>query len=223
MVISLAKNLLGHLMKTVHFTTGDTAIINNIYCIGRSYAEHISELGNTPTGEPVVFLKPTTALTTANTLTLPSFSNDIHHEVELVLYIGQDVADDAVATVECVQAYGVGLDLTARDIQAKLKEKGLPWTLAKGFKDAAWLSPLTLGTPDVCELFLSVNDEVRQHDTTDKMIFDIAYQLDYLHRYFGLRAGDLIYTGTPKGVGKLTAGDTMVAGINGDKFVLTVA
>lgn len=210
-------------MKSVIFKDGSHAPVGNIYCIGRSYAEHISELGNTPTGEPVVFMKPTTALTQDNTLILPSFSDDIHHEVELVLYIGQDVADDANIDLSIVTGYGVGLDLTARDVQANLKAKGLPWTLAKGFRDGAWLSPLTHGTPPaVSTLFLSVNDEVRQHDTTDKMLFDCLYQLQYLHRHFGLRQGDLIYTGTPKGVGKLVSGDALVAKLDDDTYTISI-
>lgn len=209
-------------MKNAFFKNGKQVAINNIYCIGRSYAEHISELGNTPTGEPVVFLKPTTALNTDSVLTLPSFSDDVHHEVELVLYIGDDIADDQAPTLQHISGYGVGLDLTARDLQNNLKNKGLPWTLAKGFRDGAWLSPLTEGVPSVCTLFLSVNDEIRQHDMTDKMIFDFQYQLSYLHRHFGLRQGDLIYTGTPKGVGKLNAGDTLVVRLNTDEYQLNI-
>lgn len=210
-------------MKSLIFKEGSPATVGNIYCIGRSYAEHISELGNTPTGEPVVFMKPSTALTQADTLTLPSFSDDIHHEVELVLYIGTDIDDDQTPTLDAITGYGVGLDLTARDIQAKLKAKGLPWALAKGFRDAAWLSPLTKGTPPaVSTLFLSVNDQVRQHDTTDKMLFDCLYQLQFLHRHFGLRQGDLIYTGTPKGVGKLTQGDVLAIRLDDDAYTVNI-
>lgn len=209
-------------MKQISFQDGKRTPIANIYCIGRSYAEHISELGNTPTGEPVVFMKPTTSLSQADSLTLPTFSDDIHHEVELVVYIGQDVADDATPTLECIAGYGVGLDLTARDIQSNLKNKGLPWSLAKGFRDAAWLSPLTQGIPDICTLYLSVNNEIRQHDSTDKMLFDVLYQLKFLHKYFGLRQGDLIYTGTPKGVGKLVSGDQLVVKLDDDVYHLTI-
>ncbi|MFC0820816.1 fumarylacetoacetate hydrolase family protein [Moraxella marmotae] len=209
-------------MKQITFKDGSTATVNNIYCIGRSYAEHISELGNTPTGEPVVFMKPTTALTTADRLHLPKFSDDVHHEVELVVYIGRDVADDATPTLECIAGYGVGLDLTARDVQADLKAKGLPWTLAKGFRDAAWLSVLYTGVPSVCQLSLTVNGQIRQNDSTDKMLFDVGYQLRYLHDKFGLRQGDIIYTGTPKGVGRLERGDVLIAAIDKDAYTLSV-
>lgn len=209
-------------MKPIHFHDGASAPVNNIYCIGRSYAEHISELGNTPTGEPLVFLKPTTALSTSDTLTLPDFSDDVHHEVELVLYIGEDIADDVTANTQHIAGFGIGLDLTARDIQANLKNKGLPWTTAKGFRDAAWLSPLTTGTPEICTLYLAVNDEIRQHDTTDKMLFDLNYQLNFLHRHFGLRKGDLIYTGTPKGVGKLSQGDKLTLRLNDQEYLVNI-
>ncbi len=102
-------------MKSLMFKDGHSATVGNIYCIGRSYAEHISELGNTPTGEPVVFMKPTTALTQDTTLTLPSFSDDVHHEVELVVYIGRDIRDDEEPSLDAITGYGVGLDLTDRD------------------------------------------------------------------------------------------------------------
>ena len=166
-------------MKHITFKDGSTAPVNNIYCIGRSYAEHISELGNTPTGEPLVFLKPTTALTTDNTLRLPGYSEDIHHEVELVVYIDQDVADDQIPDLSCIAGYGIGLDLTARDIQNALKAKGMPWTTAKGFRHAAWLSVLTKGIPTTHQLSLMVNGDIRQDDSTDKLLFDITYQLNF--------------------------------------------
>lgn len=210
-------------MKQVHFKDGKTAPVNNIYCIGRNYAEHISELGNVPTGEPVVFLKPTTALNTNNTMRLPEFSDDIHHEVELVLYIGRDIADDDTPNLDCIAGFGIGLDLTARDIQSQLKAKGLPWTLAKGFPDAAWLSVLQAGTPpQISQLSLTVNGEQRQHDNTGSMLFDIEFLLRFLHSRFRLRQGDLIYTGTPKGVGRLHKGDALITTLNNDSYTLQV-
>lgn len=209
-------------MKHITFKDGSTAPVNNIYCIGRSYAEHISELGNTPTGEPLVFLKPTTALTTDNTLRLPSYSKDIHHEVELVVYIDQDVADDQIPDLSCIAGYGIGLDLTARDIQNTLKAKGMPWTTAKGFRHAAWLSVLTKGIPTTHQLSLTVNGDIRQDDSTDKLLFDMAYQLNFLHEKFGLRQGDIIYTGTPKGVGRLVRGDTLIAKLDTESYTIHI-
>lgn len=196
--------------------------ISNIYCIGRNYYAHIQELGNTPTDDVVVFLKPTSSLCTQNTLQLPDFSNDVHHEVELVLYIGKDIPDDQTPTVDCIFGYGVGLDLTARDIQSTLKTKGLPWTLAKGFRNAAWVSPFVAQKPDTHQLFLAVNDTIRQDDNTDKMMYNYQDLLVFLHRHFGLRQGDLIFTGTPSGVGKLCAGDVVTVGLDTQRFVLTV-
>ncbi|WP_066800090.1 fumarylacetoacetate hydrolase family protein [Moraxella oblonga] len=208
-------------MKTILLNTTPMPV-NNIYCIGRSYAEHISELNNVPSDNPVVFLKPTTSLTTANQLTLPKFSNDIHHEVELVLYIGTDIDDHKIPTLDDIAGYAVGLDLTARDIQSQLKAKGHPWTLAKGFKNAAWVSPFVAGVPSVHHLSLAVNGQLRQNDSTDKLLYNFTYQLHYLHAHFGLRAGDLIFTGTPKGVGQLKTGDTLVAGLDDKRFELSV-
>lgn len=196
--------------------------VNNIYCIGRNYAEHIAELNNTPSDNPVVFLKPTTSLTTSDKLTLPKFSNNIHHEVELVLYIGTDIDDNKTPTLDDVAGYAVGLDLTARDIQSELKAKGLPWTLAKGFRDGAWVSPFRAGIPNTHQLSLEVNGQTRQNDTTDKMLYNYEYLLNFLHTHFGLRAGDLIFTGTPSGVGQLTAGDKLVVGLDKDKFEVDI-
>ncbi|OOR83269.1 fumarylacetoacetate hydrolase family protein [Moraxella canis] len=210
-------------MKHVIFKDGSTAPVNNIYCIGRSYAEHISELGNVPTGEPLVFLKPTTALSTDDTLRLPNYSEDIHHEVELVIYIGEDVADDQTPDLSCILGYGIGLDLTARDVQSHLKAKGMPWTTAKGFRDGAWLSILTKGIPTTHQISLTVNGDIRQDDSTDKLLFDIAYQLNFLHEKFGLRQGDIVYTGTPKGVGRLVSGDTLIARLDAESYTIHIA
>lgn len=198
------------------------APVNNIYCIGRNYAEHIAELNNTPSDNPVVFLKPTTSLNTSDTLTLPKFSNNIHHEVELVLYIGTDIDDNNTAQLTDIAGFAVGLDLTARDIQSELKTKGLPWTLAKGFRDGAWVSPFKAGIPTTHQLLLEVNGQIRQNDTTDKMLYNYEYLLNFLHGYFGLRAGDLIFTGTPSGVGQLTAGDKLLVGLDGERFELSI-
>lgn len=181
--------------------------INNIYCIGRSYVEHIHELGNAMPDEPVVFLKPTSSIVTGNTITLPDFSTNIHHEVELVLLIGDD---------KQIIGSAVGLDLTARDVQAVCKEKGLPWTKAKGFKNACWLGDFKPFINKTYHLSLSVNDEIRQDDGTDKMMYSFEYLVDYLDDLYGLTAGDIIMTGTPKGVDKLNKGDKLIASLDGD-------
>ncbi|MFA9485934.1 fumarylacetoacetate hydrolase family protein [Moraxella haemolytica] len=190
-----------------------THTINNIYCIGRSYVEHIHELGNAMPDEPVVFLKPTSSIVAGNTLSLPDFSNSIHHEVELVLLIGDDKQIIGVA---------VGLDLTARDVQAICKEKGLPWTKAKGFKNACWLSDFQPFINKTYHLSLTVNDEIRQDDDTNKMMYSFEYLVDYLDTLYGLNAGDIIMTGTPKGVSQLKTGDKVIASLDGLAFEILV-
>lgn len=181
--------------------------INTIYCVGRNYVEHIEELGNKVESEPVIFLKPNSSLNTTSIITLPKHSNNIHHEVELVLLIGKDV-NTLEDEQDCIVAYTVGIDLTARDVQTQLKEKRLPWTLAKGFKGSAIIADfIPAPLPKVSRIELAVNGEVRQSDTTDKLIYDIPYLIHYISDNFGLKKGDLIYTGTPSGVGRLVQGD----------------
>lgn len=194
------------------YLDGTKHSVNTIYCIGRSYVEHIKELGNALPDEPLVFLKPNSSLCTDNLITLPNFSDNIHHEVELVLLIGDN---------QSIAGVSVGLDLTARDIQETCKAKGLPWTKAKGFKNACWVgefSPLMAGHD--YELFLSVNDQVRQHDSTAKMMYSLDFLVNYLHEIYGLRPGDLIFTGTPKGVGKLVDGDCLTVRLDKKSYQL---
>lgn len=188
--------------------------INTIYCIGRSYVEHIHELGNTIPDEPLVFLKPNSSITFGDTLTLPDFSEDIHHETELVLLIGDN---------KQIVAYTVGLDLTARDIQSVCKTKGLPWLKAKGFKGACWLGTFKPFIANhAYHLSLRVNDDLRQHDSTEKMMYSFEYLVSYLDDLYGLQAGDIIMTGTPKGVGKLTREDALMVGIDDVVYSLYV-
>ncbi|MDO5651911.1 MAG: fumarylacetoacetate hydrolase family protein [Moraxella sp.] len=199
--------------RSVRTTDQQTHTVNTIFCIGRSYAEHIRELGNATPNEPLVFLKPNSSLTTGDTLTLPSFSSNIHHEVEAVLLMGDNRSIDGIA---------VGLDLTARDIQDIAKSHGLPWTKAKGFKNACWVGNFRPYQSAAYELFLSVNGEVRQHDTITKMMYSFEELVNHLDELYGLSAGDLIFTGTPKGVGQLVAGDTLIAKLDDDEYQLSV-
>lgn len=187
--------------------------INTVYCIGRSYAEHISELGNAVPDEPLVFLKPNSSIVTGNTLTLPAFSDNVHYETELVLLMGKD---------KQIIACTVGLDLTARDVQDVCKSKGLPWLKAKGFKGACWLGEFMPFEPKPYTLSLTINDQLRQHDSTAKMMYSFEFLVDYLDELYGLQAGDVIMTGTPKGVGKLVRGDSLVVGVDNDKYSLHV-
>ena len=187
-----------------------------ILCIGRNYAAHAAEMGN-PDAEPVAFLKPTTALVADNgEIVLPRQSESVHHELELVAVVG--TAGRHIAEADAlghVAAYALGLDLTARDIQSAAKADRAPWSVAKGFDTFAPLGPLVeaadLGDPQGLEIALSVNGEERQRGTTDHMIFSVARIVAYLSSVFTLEPGDLIYTGTPEGVGPIADGDRLVA------------
>ena len=195
--------------------------IGKIVCVGRNYAEHALELGNEIPEKPVVFIKPVSAVIySGETINFPSFSDEMHHEVELVLLIGENVKDASVAEAEkSIIGYGVGLDMTLRDVQSKLKSKGHPWTVAKCFDTSAVLSDFVLKEDfDLSlneEIYLNVNDEVKQKERLDKMIFKPVELVQYLSSLMTLERGDLIFTGTPKGVGKVNKGDVIIAGIEG--------
>ena len=186
-----------------------------ILCIGRNYAAHAAEMGSEVPSQPLVFLKPTTALLSdGGEIILPPQSQDVHHELELVAVIGEggkDIAEDRA--MGHVAAYALGLDLTARDVQAEAKKKGHPWSVAKGFDTFAPLGPLVsaadLGDPQALEIALAVDGETRQRGTTDRMLFPVARLVAYLSSIFTLEPGDLVYTGTPEGVGPVRAGQTL--------------
>lgn len=195
--------------------------ISKIVCVGRNYAEHANELGNEIPEKPVVFIKPASAVIySGETIKYPSFSNEMHHEVELVLLIGDNVKDVSETVAEkSIIGYGVGLDMTLRDVQSKLKSKGHPWTIAKCFDTSVVLSSFVLKEDFNLsldeEIYLKVNDEVRQKDKLKKMIFKPSELVQYLSSLMTLEEGDLIFTGTPKGVGKVNKGDVLNAGIEG--------
>ena len=206
-------------MKTVRLLDADESevTLNNIFCIGRNYVAHIRELNNAIPEQPLVFLKPTSSIIHHNgTIVLPYQSSDVHHELEVVVLIGKRGKDiflqDALAYVG---GYGIGLDLTARDIQSRAKEKGHPWSVAKGFDTFAPVSDFLpaeeIDRPDQIEFDLAVNGEVRQHGNTMLMMFPIATLIAYLSTVFTLQPGDLIFTGTPEGVGPLNSGDRLTA------------
>ncbi len=185
-----------------------------IFAIGRNYAEHIAELNNERHDEPVIFTKPDTALLRNNDpFYYPDFTKDIHHEVEIVLrvckegkYIQEKFAHKYYDQI------GLGIDFTARDLQQKAKEKGLPWAIAKGFNGSAPISALLDKEEyDLADLnfSLKVNGELRQEGNTRMMLFGFDFIISYLSRFFTLRKGDLIFTGTPKGVGPVHAGDRL--------------
>ena len=209
-------------MKTIKIKNSTEEIsIGKIVCVGRNYAEHAKELGNEVPDKPVVFLKPTSAIIySGDEIKYPPFSEEMHHEVELVLLLGNKIKDASLVEAEnAIAGYGVGLDMTLRDIQANLKRKGHPWTIAKCFDTSAVLSEFVLKddhnlTLDE-EIFLTVNDEERQRDKLNKMIFKPDELVQYLSSLMTLDEGDLIFTGTPKGVDKVNKGDVIKAGIVG--------
>ncbi|AHM58994.1 fumarylacetoacetate (faa) hydrolase [Flammeovirgaceae bacterium 311] len=187
-----------------------------IFGIGRNYAEHIKELGNERPEEPVIFIKPDTSLLRNNQpFYYPDFSSDVHHEVEIVLRISKEGKHiDEKFAPRYYDAIGIGIDFTARDLQQKAKEKGLPWSIAKGFNGSAPVSEfISKEEFDLHNLdfSLQVNGETRQQGNTSLMIFSFDYTIAYLSRFFTLKKGDLIYTGTPKGVGPVKPGDRLTA------------
>lgn len=197
-----------------------------IFAIGRNYAEHIKELNNERPDEPVIFTKPDTAILKNNApFYYPDFSKDIHYEVEILLKIDKEGKNiDEKFAHKYYQEIGIGIDFTARDLQQKAKEKGLPWDIAKGFNDSAPISafiPIT-GITDLQNLnfSLKVNGEVKQQGNTSLMLFNFSYIVSYLSRFFTLKKGDIIFTGTPKGVGPVKVGDKLECFIE-DKNMLT--
>jgi len=195
------------------FTDGRTLPIGTLYCIGRNYPLHAAEMGAEPAQAPIVFLKPPAAVVANNaTVVLPSWSADVHHEVELVAVVGSDCPPGG--GLHAIAGYAVGIDLTARDVQSKAKQRGEPWATAKAWHGSAPVS--TVVPRSVCgdgpfSLALSVNGTERQRDSTASMERSVATLVDMIASIFTLRAGDAIFTGTPHGVSALQNGDVVMA------------
>ncbi|MES2837952.1 MAG: fumarylacetoacetate hydrolase family protein [Bacteroidota bacterium] len=196
-----------------------------IICIGRNYVDHAKELNNAVPTEPVFFLKPDTALVKNNEpFYIPAFSNNIHHEVEIVLQIckmGKHIEEKFAH--KYYDKITVGIDFTARDVQDQCKEKGLPWEKAKSFDSSAPLGEM-LALTDIVNVnsipfHLKINGEIRQQGNTDQMLFSFDKIIAYVSQFVTLKTGDLIYTGTPAGVGQVHIGDRLQAYI-GDKLLL---
>lgn len=205
-------------MKTIKLKNSSREIpIGKIVCVGRNYAEHVRELGNVIHEKPVVFLKTVSSVIySGDKIVYPSFSTDMHHETELVLLIGEEVKDaDDKAAEKAIAGYGIGLDMTLRDVQSDLKKKGHPWTIAKCFDTSTVLSEfmkkssyqLTLDET----ISLKINGEYRQKDQLNKMLHKPVEIVQYISSLMKLEPGDLIFTGTPKGVSKVNSGDKLVA------------
>ena len=208
---------------------GGTFPVRRIYCVGRNFADHAREMGavapasKAERGQPVFFLKPADAIVTGGAdVPYPPGTQDLHHEVELVVALGQDAPAGVLTSEQAnalVFAYGVGLDLTRRDLQGAAKAKGLPWDTGKGFDHSAPISELVpagdVATLDTRSLNLQVNGETRQHGELHDLIWDVPDILHELSKLFALKAGDLVFMGTPAGVGPLVAGDAFVATLDG--------
>jgi 2-keto-4-pentenoate hydratase/2-oxohepta-3-ene-1,7-dioic acid hydratase in catechol pathway len=194
-----------------------------IFCVGRNYSEHAKELGNAVPENPVIFSKPDTALLkNGEDFYLPDFSNDVHYEAELVIKIskmGKKIQEKFASNY--YSEIGFGIDFTARDLQAQLKQKGLPWELAKAFDGSAPIGEFSnhkdLQNP--IQFSLLKNGELVQNGNSNDMIFSFDKIVSFISQYFTLKVGDLIYTGTPAGVGAVKIGDKL-EGFIGDKKML---
>jgi acylpyruvate hydrolase len=192
-----------------------------IICIGRNYADHIAELNNERPDEPVIFIKPDSSILRKNRpFFIPSFSNDLHHEVELVLKIdrlGKNISNKFAPRY--YSSVGLGIDFTARDLQEKLKNKGLPWEKSKAFDYSAAISDdfiaLTELNKENIAFRLDINGETRQRGNSNLMIFKFDELVANVSKYFTLKTGDLIYTGTPAGVGPVKIDDRLQGYIEG--------
>lgn len=203
--------------------------VQNVYCIGKNYVDHIKEF-DTPEKaaeipkQPVIFMKPTSAIITdSNVVTIPTVNSEkisanLQNEVEMVIVIGKDGVNIPLDKAnDHIYGYAVGIDFTLRDIQAAAKEKGLPWTVAKGFATSGPVSEVVkkeeIQDAEALEISLKINGETKQSANTSLMIFKINYMVHYLSCIFGLQKGDIIFTGTPAGITKLSTGDSIEAEI----------
>ena len=204
----------------------DSFPVRRVYCVGRNYAAHAREMGFDPDREPPFFFcKPADAVVPVaegSTLSLPypPETSNLHYEIELVAAIGKGGANISVdEALQHVWGYAVGLDMTRRDLQMKMREAGRPWELGKAFDQSAPIGPLhpaqSVKGIEQAGIWLQVNGADRQRSDIGKLIWSIAETIAYLSKYFRLEAGDLIYTGTPEGVGPVVRGDKMVGGVDG--------
>ena len=195
-----------------------------LICIGRNYAQHISELKNEKPTEPVIFLKPDTAiLLKKQPFFIPDFSDEVHHEVEVLVKInrvGKHI--DSKFAHKYYEQIGLGIDFTARDLQQKLKEQGLPWEKAKAFDGAAvvgkWVSKSNLGNLNDLPFSLYKNDKIVQSATTRDMLWNIDEIIAYVSQFFTLKIGDIIFTGTPSGVSRVQPNDSLKGYIGEEEF-----
>jgi fumarylpyruvate hydrolase len=196
--------------------------IHRIYCVGRNFADHAIEMGHDPDKEPPFFFQknPDNIVPVGKDFPYPGGTKDVHHEIELVVALGKGGVDIAVETaLDCVFGYAVGLDMTRRDLQGEAKKLGRPWEIAKAFEGSAPCGPVhpvsDVGHPTDGAVWLKVNGETRQSGDLNQMIWKVPEVISHLSRLFELKAGDLIFAGTPAGVGAVVRGDEMVGHIAG--------
>ena len=194
-----------------------------IICIGRNYAEHAKEMNSAVPTEPIFFMKPDVALLKEGDFYYPNFTNDLHFECEIVVKIdkvGKNIEEKFAS--KYYSEITLGIDFTARDLQSQCKEKGLPWEKAKAFDNSAPISSKWIKIADLdfekTEFIFSQNGEVRQIGKTSDMIFSIDQLIAYISKFVTLKTGDLIYTGTPSGVGPVAIGDILTASLNGEQM-----
>lgn len=196
--------------------------VHRVYCVGRNYAAHAVEMGHDPDKEPPFFFQknPDNLVSDSTEFPYPKASEDVHHEIELLVALksgGEDIAiEDAL---DCVYGYGISLDMTRRDLQGEMKKLGRPWEIGKAFERSAPAGPLLpvseVGHPDNGEIWLKVNDEMRQSGDLNQMIWKTSEMISILSGLFTLQPGDIILTGTPAGVGPVQRGDRMHGHIEG--------
>lgn len=194
--------------------------VSKVVCVGSNYAEHIKEMGSAVAPEPVLFIKPETALCDIqHPLVIPKGLGTVHHEIELAILIGETLKQaNEQYVADAIAGYAVALDLTLRDIQKKCKQVGHPWEKAKGFDNSCpisgFIATREFGDAQHTELHLVVNGETRQQGSTQDMITPILPLVSYMSRFFTLRPGDIVLTGTPQGVGPLYPGDELTLSLN---------
>ena len=200
----------------IHFPLG------KVVCIGRNYAEHAQELNNPVPSEPLLFIKPGSCVVpAAGGFKIPSGRGSVHYETEIAVLLGKPLSTQPSEeeVLDAISGFAPALDLTLRDVQAKLKEKGLPWELAKSFDGACVLTPFVAASTfedlTAIPLRLTLNGQVRQDDTSAKMLNPIVKTIQYMAAHFSLLAGDVIMTGTPAGVGALESGDELILALPG--------
>ena len=199
--------------------------VHRIYCVGRNYVEHAQEMGHSGREAPFFFMKPADAVLLAEpgqtaAMAYPPLTANLHHEIELVVAIGVGGANITAANAQQhIYGYAVGLDMTRRDLQNDMKKQGRPWCIGKGFDQSAPIGPITLAArvPDIgnASIHLQVNGQDRQHSNIAKLIWNVAETIEQLSAAWTLQPGDLIFTGTPEGVGAVVRGDTLTGHIDG--------